>query len=547
MTVKRGIEIESESGGDLAEGELVISDPQDSGVGVEGRGKWKRNIDFLFACAFLIPYFVSVFVTGIPMFFLEVSIGQLMSRGGIEAWEIIPLFKGVGYAGTFILFCLNSYYNVILAWIFFYLFASMQRSVPWSNCGNFWNTKFCVDANSNASSIADSNISLKTDPVNEYWERRVLGISAGIDEIGTVRWELALCLLLAWVTVFLCIFRGIRASGKVLYITATAPFVLMAVLLGRTATLEGAKKGILYYMEPKWEALASFEVWSDAGTQIFFSYSISLGTLTALGGFNDFHHSTVRDTVVFATLNTFTSFLAGCIIFCTLGFMSETSGVPIEDVAESGPGLAFVAYPKALSTMPLSPLWSVLFFAMLFLLGLDSQFVGVEGLVSSVADLFPEVFSSRRPRVLLTIFSSIVCFFVGLLMVTNGGVYIFQLFDYYVGSRIILLVAMFECIVIGFVFGAQRFGKYLNRMYNMRFSYFPSIIYCGVVPWFSLALFVFSVIVYGKLTYKHSYGVYNFPHYSVVLGWLLASCSVACIPTVAFYRLFKAKGSLCQV
>lgn len=80
-----------------------------------------------------------------------------------------------------------------------------------------------------------------------------------------------------------------------------------------------------------------------------------------------------RDTLLFATMNSFTSLLAGCIIFCTLGFMSETSGVPIQDVAESGPGLAFIAYPKALSTMPLSPLWSVLFFTMLFLLGLDSQ------------------------------------------------------------------------------------------------------------------------------------------------------------------------------
>ncbi|VDN99548.1 unnamed protein product [Rodentolepis nana] len=118
-------------------------------------------------------------------------------------------------------------------------------------------------------------------------------------------------------------------------------------------------------------------------------------------------------------MNSFTSLFAGCIIFCTLGFMSETSGIPIEDVAESGPGLAFVAYPKALSTMPLSPLWSVLFFAMLFLLGLDSQFVGVEGLVSSVADIFPGIFNSRRPRILLTIGSSIVCFLVGLLMVTN--------------------------------------------------------------------------------------------------------------------------------
>ncbi|VDN99248.1 unnamed protein product [Rodentolepis nana] len=270
--------------------------------------------------AFLIPYFISVLVTGIPMFFLEVSIGQLMSRGGIEAWEIIPLFKAlksdaassttaqshevdylgmkvkcVGYAGTFILFCLNSYYNVILAWISFYLFASMQRTLPWSSCGNEWNTPNCVESNSNASVIpAFNNTTIATDPVNEYWERRVLGISSGIDVVGTVRWELALCLLFAWIVVFLCIFRGIRASGKVLYITATAPFILMAILLGRTAVLNGARKGMLYYMQPKWERLASLEVWSDAGTQIFFSYSISLGTLTALGGFNDFHHNTVR-------------------------------------------------------------------------------------------------------------------------------------------------------------------------------------------------------------------------------------------------------------
>ncbi|VDL32490.1 unnamed protein product [Hymenolepis diminuta] len=530
---RKEIEIESESGADLAEGELMSIDPEMVNSVPEVRGKWKRNIDFLFAClgfsvgfgnvwrfpylcfkngggAFLIPYFISVLVTGIPMFFLEVSVGQLMSRGGIEAWEIIPLFKGVGYAGTFILFCLNSYYNVILAWIFFYLFSSMQRKLPWSSCGNEWNTPNCVDSSTNTSDIPGFNTTLATDPVNEYWERRVLGISSGIDEVGVVRWELALCLLLAWIVVFLCIFRGIRASGKVLYITATAPFILMGILLGRTAVLNGAKKGMIYYMQPKWERLASLEVWSDAGTQIFFSYSIGLGTLTALGGLNDFHHNTVRDTLLFATLNSFTSLLAGCIIFCTLGFMSESSGVPIEDVAESGPGLAFVAYPKALSTMPLSPLWSVLFFTMLFLLGLDSQFVGVEGLVSSVADMFPDVFNYRRSRVLLTFGSSIICFFIGLLMVTNGGVYIFQLFDYYVGSRIILLVAMFECIVIGFT------------------------------------LFVFSVVAYGRLTYKHSSGVYDFPHYSVVIGWLLASCSVACIPIVAFYRLIKAEGTLWQ-
>lgn len=68
-----------------------------------------------------------------------------------------------------------------------------------------------------------------------------------------------------------------------------------------------------------------------------------------------------------------TSIIAGFVIFTTFGGMAKKIGVGIEDVAKGGYGLAFVAYPEALSNLPPSQLWSILFFFMLFTLGLDSE------------------------------------------------------------------------------------------------------------------------------------------------------------------------------
>ncbi|WP_411025744.1 hypothetical protein, partial [Salmonella sp. s55004] len=75
--------------------------------------------------------------------------------------------------------------------------------------------------NYDLSSYSDPLKQLRTRPSEEYFERNMLQKSDSINETGYVIWQLALCLLLAWIIVFLCLIKGIKSSGKVVYVTAT--------------------------------------------------------------------------------------------------------------------------------------------------------------------------------------------------------------------------------------------------------------------------------------------------------------------------------------
>jgi hypothetical protein len=117
--------------------------------------------------AFLIPYLIFLIMGGIPIFLLEVGMGQFMSRGGIEAWNIVPCFKGIGWASLVIVFWLNVYYIVILAWNLFYLVQSFSSVLPWTTCGNTWNTACCSETNFTV--IPEGCDKNTTYPEWEYW------------------------------------------------------------------------------------------------------------------------------------------------------------------------------------------------------------------------------------------------------------------------------------------------------------------------------------------------------------------------------------------
>ncbi|KAA0189854.1 hypothetical protein HAZT_HAZT006023 [Hyalella azteca] len=206
----------------------------------------------------------------------------------------------------------------------------------------------------------------------EFFLNEVLRISTDIRYLGGVVPGLALANLIVWVVVFLAIFKGVKVLGKVVWFTAIFPFFVLFVLLVRGLTLPGASKGIELYLYPDFSKLLSVRVWSDAAVQGFFSLGAGWGTLHCLGSFSRFHNNTVHDAVMVPLVNAFTSFVSGLVVFSVLGFMAQNVGKPVAHLALGGIDLAFITYPEAIAAMPGSHFWSIAFFFMIFLLGIDS-------------------------------------------------------------------------------------------------------------------------------------------------------------------------------
>ncbi|XP_041357442.1 sodium- and chloride-dependent glycine transporter 1-like [Gigantopelta aegis] len=519
-----------------------------------------------FSGAFFIPYVLFLVLCGVPLFFLEVSYGQFSNLSPIAIWRICPLFKGVGIGMVIVSSIVCIYYNVIIAWALYYLVMSFRAVLPWSNCNNEWNTEHCVDVVKGNSTNTSVLVTLMTNMTNamsytvdttlspnmsrlaekamsaseEFWERHVLELSGGIEEPGTLRWQLVIALFVSWVLVFLCLFKGVSVLGKVMHFAAPFPYLVLTVLLIRGVTLPGAMEGIKFYIIPRWEKLASFRVWGDAALQIFYSVGMAWGGIITMASYNKFNHNVYRDSMMVPFINCGTSIFAGFVIFSVLGFMAHEAGVSMEDVVTEGPGLTFVAYPQAIAKLPISPLWSVLFFLMLLTIGLDSQFGMFETMLSGLMDEYPHYL--RNKKTLLTIGTCLLEFLLGLACITQGGIYVLQIMDWYCASFSLMLISLCECLAISWIYGADRFYKDIEMMIGYKPPIWWKISWKYITPAIILFIWLFSVTTLGPVTY----GDVIYPTWAIVFGWCLAVCSIIPIPVLMIYQIAQETGPIMQ-
>lgn len=174
---------------------------------------------------------------------------------------------GIGFGTTIVCFILNTYYIVILSWALLYFWYSFSWTLPWSTCDNEWNTINCWTSKS-LDDVVSSNETV-VDSVVEFWERKILEISPGIDHPDGLQPQLALTLLIAWIACFFCIWRGIKSTGKAVYFTAIFPYIMMTCLFIRGVTLPGAAEGLKFYLKPDFSKLTDNQV----NVQIVFCFA----------------------------------------------------------------------------------------------------------------------------------------------------------------------------------------------------------------------------------------------------------------------------------
>jgi len=390
--------------------------------------------------AFLVPYFIALFVIGIPILIVEFGLGHRMKGSAPLALRRVD--RRFGWLGwwsvSFVMFGIVVYYTVVIAWCVDYMFLSF---------GRWWGS----------------------DP-SSYFDKSFLGMPempAGgkTFRFGDIQWHILGALAVVWLANWFIITKGVRKGIE----TASKIFIPMlvivtAVLVGWSLTLEGSGDGVSMYLNPgkaDWDKLKDPEVWRSAVGQIFFTLSIGFGIMIAYASYLPKKANVTKNAVITALGNCGFSVFAGVAVFSAVGF-AAASGMAVQEFG--GPGLVFKTYPLILNRMPGGSIFGVLFFISLIIAGLSSSISIVEAFCAALLDHFN---ISRR------VSTTILCtaaFLLGIPFVTGSGMYLLDVVDHFVNDYGLVLVGIFESIIVGWYFTARRLRGHLDEAADMRMS-----------------------------------------------------------------------------
>ncbi|GGG55018.1 sodium-dependent transporter [Kocuria dechangensis] len=430
--------------------------------------------------AFLIPYLVALLTAGLPLLMLEYGIGHRFRASAPLAFRRLhPKTEWIGWWQMGISFVIAVYYAVILGYAMLYTTFSFSKA--W---GDDPGTFFLSDV-------------LKTSEE----------VTVGLEFVPSV----LLATSIAWLALLVVLLLGVQNGiGKVNLVLIPLLVLMFLVIVVIALTLPGATDGLNAFFTPNWTALTDSSVWVAAYGQIFFSLSVGFGIMITYSSYLKPKTDLASSGLVVGFGNSSFEILAGIGVFAALGFMAGVAGVGVDEVATSGIGLAFIAFPTIISEAPFGTLIGVLFFATLTFAGFTSLVSIVEVVVAAAQDKL----GLRRRTAVLGVVVPMALISLAL-FTTTTGLNLLDVTDNFVNQFGIVAAALVSVMLLTAGFSAlPTLRDHLNSVSSFTLGRTWMVMVGGVTP------IVLGYILINTLTTTLAEGYGGMPTWFVnTFGW----------------------------
>ncbi|MGN1400260.1 MAG: sodium-dependent transporter [Bacillus sp. (in: firmicutes)] len=432
--------------------------------------------------AFFLPYLFALLTAGIPILILEFTMGhKYRGSAPLTYARFRKKSEWLGWWQVGISFVIATYYAVILAWAGSFAFFSF---------GEKWG-----------------------DDPEAFFFNEYLQITAPGDFAGIVP-GVFFPLLIVWVVTLGILFKGVKkgieVANKIMIPTLVILFLLIVI---RALTLDGALQGLDAFFKPDWGLIADPGVWVAAYGQIFFSLSIAFAIMITYSSYLPKKTDLTNSAFITGFANSGFELLAGIGVFAALGFMAQQQGVPVTEVVSAGIGLAFVVFPKIISSFPaFNDFFGFAFFGCLVLAGMTSLISIVETFVAGVQDKFNV---SRTKSVMI---GGGLAAVVSIIYATKSGLFLLDVVDYFINQFGIVVVGLVEVVLVAWIF---------RELKGLQ-AHADSVSDIMLGAWWRFSLIIITPLVLGYMTYQNTVQNIkeNYEGYSdmfiITSGWSVA-------------------------
>ena len=409
--------------------------------------------------AFFIPYVIAIVLMGIPFLILEYGLGVTFKDSLSNILKKIrPQLEIIGWITAFLVFLVLTYYVVIMGWDLIYLFLSFFKG---------WGS----------------------DPNSFFMTNIVVG-SNNLNNIGDFVLPTLIATVLIWILIWFISHKSLdNGIAKVVTVLIPLLFVMMAIIVIYSFTLPGMWIGLTSLLNPNWSLLTNINIWMAAFGQIIFSLSMGQAIAVTYASYLPENSKLVDNVLIVVLSNSSFEIFTALGVFSILGFMSLTSGLPINNIATSGTGLLFVVFPEIFNVMgDIAYIIAPVFFLCVFFAGVTSALAFLEPMNLAVSKKFR--LSRFRSVTYLCVFGLIL----SLIFTTGSGNYILTIADAFINQFGIILAVILQSLIFGWNYQLENLLTRLNEYSTIKVGKLWMTVIKYILPLFLSILWILGII-----------------------------------------------------